>query len=387
MASAADPIPASNLPPFPHHSLTVATIDLSALAHNLVQIRRRLSPSCDILAVVKADAYGHGAVGISQALVRSGINRLGVATIDEGLALREAGVRVSVLVMGAVLPNQLPDLMAHQLTPVIHDPSIAARFAELAQSRPEPYPVHVKVDTGMGRLGLRPEEVLPMLQSPSFKGPLRAEGLMTHLADADNQNPEFTMAQLTRFRSVVGQLAAAGLSLPLLHVANSAAIFRHPSAHFSLVRPGIMLYGYSPIPVIESPPDLRPVLSLTTQVVQVRALAPGESVSYNRAFVATRSSRIAVLPIGYADGYNRSLSNRGHVLIHGCEARIVGRVCMDMTMVDVTDIPSVMPGDEAVLIGRQGSRQISAADLAAWLETIPYEILCAIGPRAPRVYR
>jgi alanine racemase len=289
--------------------------------------------------------------------------------------------------MGALFPNQFPDAIAHELTPVVYDLEMAGGLAKSVKTRREPYGVHVKVETGMGRLGLAPDAVLPLLQSAHFKGPLRAEGLMTHLADADSADPAYSTAQLSRFRSVVTQIEEAGLSIPLVHAANSAAILCYPSAHFTAVRPGVMLYGYDPAPLDRASPELRPVLTLVTRVGQVRTLAPGDSVSYNRTYTAARVSRIAVLPIGYAGGYGRSLSNRGAVLIGGRHAPIVGRVCMDMTMVDVTDIPGVRPGDEAVLIGRQGSEQITAADLAVWQGTIPYEVLCAIGTRVTRIVR
>jgi len=368
-------------------SPTVATIDLSALAHNLTQVRSLLADTCQILAVVKADAYGHGAVMISRTLTQLGITRFGVSTVQEGIALREAGIRGSVLVLGAVFPNQIPDLFAHGLTPAIYDLDMALKLAQHARSRQEPYVVHIKVETGMGRLGLSPDEVVPLLQSPPFKGPLRAEGLMTHLADADGPYLAYTQAQIARFRSALSQIEAAGLSVPLVHAANSAGILLHPSSHFTLVRPGIMLYGYPPGAGGNQIPNLKPLLMLTTTVAQVRALAPGDHVSYNCSYTATRPTRIAVLPIGYADGYSRSLSNRGHVMIKGRLTRIVGRVCMDMTMVEVTEIPDIKPGDEAILIGQQGAAQISGSDLAAWQGTIPYEVLCAIGTRVPRVYR
>lgn len=367
-------------------SPTVAIVDLSALAHNLAQARRHLPGTCGILAVVKADAYGHGAVAVSRALSGMGVMRFGVANVREGAVLREAGLQTPILVMGALLPEQVPGLLAYGLTPVVHDPVIADRLAELVRSRPEPYPVHIKVDTGMGRLGLEPQSVLPLLTAPCFKGPLRIEGLLTHLADADSQDPGYTNSQIARFARVVEQVQAAGFSIPLIHAANSAAIVCHPAAHFTLARPGLMLYGYHDTPPNCRAPELRPVLSLATKVVQLRTLASGESVSYNRTYVAGRPSRIAILPVGYADGYNRLLSNRGHVLIHGRPAGIVGRICMDMTMVDVTDIPEVNPGDDVILIGRQGAAQITADDLAAWTGTIAYEVLCGIGSRVSRRY-
>ena len=382
-------------PPFPQSPSSadsvvpssVAIIDVSALRHNLDQVRQRIPKGCDILAVVKADAYGHGDTAIASALAGMGVRRFGVATVDEGIQLRQSGLPYPVLVMGALRPEHNAAVIAHRLTPIIHDRHIAEQFAKEIPSSARPYPVHVKVDTGMGRLGLCHHDVLPLLQSSPFQGTLSAEGLMTHLADADGEDPAFTTIQIELFRTLIGRLKASGLEIPLIHAANSAAILLHPSAHFTMVRPGIMLYGYHTITHPERPPDLQPILSLVTHVVQVRALAPGQSVSYNRVFTARRPSRIAVLQIGYADGYSRLLSNRGAVLIRGRRAPIVGRICMDMTMADVTDIPNAVPGDEAVLIGQQGGLRISAAHLAAWSQTIPYEVLCAIGPRVRRVYR
>jgi alanine racemase len=367
-------------------SSSIAIVDFSALSHNLDQVRQRIPKHCDILAVVKADAYGHGATAVASALARMGVRRFGVATVEEGIELRNAGMAEPILVMGALRPEHCAVVIAHRLTPIIHDRGIAEQFATQVSVQAGPYAVHIKVDTGMGRLGLSPDEVLPLLQASSFHGELFAEGLMTHLADADNEDPTFTTMQIELFRTLIGRLKAAGIDIPLIHAANSAAILLHPSTHFTMVRPGIMLYGYHTITHPSGPPNLKPILSFITRVVQVRVLAPGQSISYNRLFTASRLSRIAVLRIGYADGYNRLLSNRGAALIRGHRAPIVGRVCMDMTMVDVTDIPNVVPGDEAVLIGQQGGLRITAGHLADWSQTIPYEVLCAIGPRVRRVY-
>lgn len=373
--------PPSPLPP------TCAIVDLSALEYNLGQVRRHLGPGCEILAVVKADAYGHGAIPVARTLADCGLTRFGVATLAEGVALRGAGIPHQILIMGALLPHQFADIVAHELTPVIHAVGAAEHLARLLHRRRESYRVHIKVDTGMGRLGLSPTDVLPLLQSLPFKGPLQAEGLMTHLADADNEDRAYTKLQLARLRSVIDNLEAAGLSVPIVHAANSAAILSHPAAHLTLVRPGLMLYGCRTPPHAAPAVELRPVLTLRTTVVQVRSLSAGESISYGRTHTVSRPSQIAVLAVGYADGYNRALSNRGEVLIKGRRAPIVGRVCMDMTMADVTEIPGVGPGEPALLIGRQGSERISAEDLAGWLHTIPYEVLCAIGPRVPRIYR
>lgn len=374
------------MPPPTCTSPTVALIDLAALAHNLRQVRR-LAEASDILAVVKADAYGHGAVSVAGMLAQEGVRRFGVATIQEGALLRDAGLQAQILVMGALLPAQLDDLLGYRLTPVVHQAAIAEALAARLDGSPTPYPVHLKIDTGMGRLGFLPEEVLPLLESEPFRGRLQAEGLMTHLADTDNADTGYTDQQISRFGRLVTQLTHSGLRIPLIHAANSAAIIGHPAARFTAVRPGLMLYGYAAVAPGRKVPELEPVMTLRSAVVQIRRLSTGDSVSYNRTFIAPRPSQIAVLPIGYADGYSRALSNKGAVLIHGRRCPVVGRVCMDMTLVDVTALSGVAVGDEAIAIGRQGEESVLATDLAAWADTIPYEVLCGIGPRVPRIPR
>jgi alanine racemase len=259
-------------------------------------------------------------------------------------------------------------------------------LAKAAQSQPGPYPIHLKVETGMGRLGFSPEELLSLLGDPILRSPLQVEGMMTHLADADGTDSAFTEGQLGLFRSMLKQARQLGLTIPLLHTANSAAIVRFTDAHFTLVRPGIMLYGYHTLPSSIPAPDLKPVLSLKSTIVQLRSIPRGGTVSYNRTFVAERPTRIAVLPIGYADGYSRRLSHRASVLIQGRRAPIIGLVCMDMIMIDVTDFGPVQIGETATLIGHQGQESILADEVAGWMDTIPYEVLCGIGPRVPRIY-
>ncbi len=365
---------------------TYATIDLAALAYNLSRIRGRVSNNCSILAVVKANAYGHGAVDVSRALVLAGVTRLAVATVHEGIALREAGINGDILVLGALLDTHVQELFPYRLTPVINEQRLLPQLAKEAEAANKPLSIHIKVDTGMGRLGLPASELMTFLDAfPRWKS-LRIEGFMTHLADSDGDDSSHTEQQLKSFRGLLEQVEQRGMSVPFVHVANSAAIIRYPQSHFSMVRPGIMLYGYHTLPDAVPCPQLQPVLSLRTTVMQLRTIKPGETVSYNRTFVAKRPSTIAVLPIGYADGYNRQLSNKGFVLIDGKRAPIVGLICMDMTMVDVTDIPSVRVGDSVTLIGRQGQEAIWADEIAGWTDTIPYETLCAIGSRIPRVY-
>ncbi len=364
---------------------TSVSVDLNALAQNVAQVRR-LAPRSEVLAVVKANAYGHGALEITRALQQLAVRRFGVATVDEGMALRQAGIHDAILVMGATVPAQFPDLLKHRLTPVLYRADMVPTFAAAVPPDVTPYSVHVKIETGMGRLGLLPQEMPDLAGMSVFRSTLRLEGLMTHLADADNPDPMHTEKQLAGFQQILDTLRQHGLSIPLTHAANSAGIIKYPASLHSLVRPGIMLYGYHTLSNADAAPELRPILTWKTTIAHLHHIKPGDSVSYNRTFIASRRSRIAVLPVGYADGYNRLLSNRGMVLIGGRRAPVVGRVCMDMTMVDVTDVPGVKIGHEAILIGQQGQEQITAADLAAWQQTIPYEILCAIGQRVPRRY-
>jgi alanine racemase len=365
---------------------TVATVDLPALAYNLSQFRGLLSPGCDVLPVVKANAYGHGASETAQALIRLGIARLAVFSTEEGIALRQAGINVSVVILGPVFREQVEDLFAYQLTPVVSDPSLLTVLAQAAASRTDPYPIHLKIETGMGRLGLTQDELETLISSHRFPSSLQLEGLMSHLADSDGLTPEATEEQISRFNKAMKVVVQGGFRVPLIHMSNSGGAVRFPSAHFSLVRPGIILYGYHTLPSTVTVPDLKPVLSLKTCIAQLRTIQPGETVSYNRTFTAKRLTRIAILPIGYADGLSRHLSNRGHVLIQGHRAPLVGLVCMDMVMVDVTTIPGAAVGDEVVLIGQQENERITAREIAEWAGTIPYEVLCAISPRIPRRY-
>lgn len=339
------------------------------------------------MAVVKANAYGHGSVEMTRALIRQGVGRVAVVSIEEGITLRQAGIRAPIVVLGPLFPEQLADLLAHDLTPVVSDRALLPHLTKAAGARTAPYPVHVKIDTGMGRLGLTQSEVESLATPGGFPAGLRLEGLMTHLADADGEGTDITEEQLRRFNRAIDCLKAGGFSIPLIHAANSGGAVRFPQAQFSLVRPGIMLYGYHTLPKSAPVPELQPVLSLTTRIAQLKTLPAGSRVSYNGTFTARRPTRVAILPIGYADGVSRRLSNLGQVLAHGRRAPIIGLVCMDMLMVDVTHIAGIQVGDEVVLIGRQGQERITADDIASWIGTIPYEVLCSIGPRVPRRYQ
>lgn len=339
------------------------------------------------MGVVKANAYGHGAVETSRTLVRHGVTRLAVFSTEEGVALRKAGITVPIVVLGPVFQEQFGDLFAHRLTPVVSDPAVLTALGQAAASREISHSIHLKIETGMGRLGLTEKELTALIRSSTFPPSLRLEGLMTHLADADGPDPDATEGQMSRFNRALNIVLEGGFRVPLIHVSNSGGAVRFRSTHFSLVRPGIMLYGYHTLPDTVKTPDLRPVLSLKTCIAQLRTIQPGGTVSYNRTFTAKCLTRIAVIPIGYAGGLSRHLSNRGYVLIRGRRAPIAGLVCMDMVMVDATAIPGVAVGDEVVLIGQQEDERITARDMAEWTGTISYEVLCAISPQIPRLYR
>jgi alanine racemase len=365
---------------------TFATVDLAALAHNFSQIRKCLPPRCLVMPVVKANAYGHGAIETARTLIQQDVCQLAVFSIEEALALRQAGITVSIMVLGPFFQQQVEDLIAHRLTPVVSDLSLLEVLAHATRSRTTPYPIHLKVETGMNRLGLTQDDLEILFTKHAFPSSLSLEGLMSHLADSDGGSLDATDEQIVRFNRALKLVREGGYEVPLVHLSNSASIIRFPSAHYTMVRPGIMLYGYHTLPSTISVPDLQPVLSLTTCIAQLRLIQPGDRVSYNGTFIARRSTRIAVLPIGYADGLNRRLSNRGVVLIRGQRVPIVGLVCMDMVMVDVTTVPDATVGDEVVLIGQQGAEKITAKDIAEWTGTIPYEVLCAISSRVPRQY-
>jgi alanine racemase len=365
---------------------TWAAVDLSALRWNLRQIRGLIGPRVKIMAVVKANAYGHGAVPCSRALIAAGAEALGVATVEEGVELRRAGLKAPVVVLGLSQAAEAATLVRHRLQPTVVQDLQARALASAARRAGRILPVHVKVDTGMGRIGLPPEEAVAFSRRLRKLRGVAVAGVFTHFAHADGQDKDLLQAQNERLRS-----AAAAIKhlwpAALVHAANSAAVIDAPETHADMVRPGIMLYGCYPAPALRVRVSLRPVLSWVTHIVQLKDVPQGTGLSYGHTFRTTRPSRIATLPVGYADGLSRSLSNRGRVLIAGLSCPLVGRVCMDMCLADVTDAPDVRLGAEAVLIGRQGQAAQTADDLAAWQGTISYEVLCAIGNRVPRVWR
>ena len=365
---------------------TFCAVDLAALRWNFRQVRKKVGRKVQVLSVVKANGYGHGACEVAKALEHEGSDAFGVATLEEGVELREAGIRSPIVILAGFYPAQLDQLLRHRLIPVAIEPDGLRRLETLARKRGVSLGFHLKVDTGMGRIGFLASEIDFWLPELSRLRSLRLGGLFSHFSHAENVGGIYTQNQLKLFHGSVARLRSAGYDPPLVHLANSAAVIALPSAHFSMVRPGLMLYGIYPSPGMASQVALKPVLSWKTRILQLKKIPKGSSISYGQTFVTRRGSLIATLPVGYADGYPRLLSNRGAVLVWGKRAPIVGRVCMDLTMIDVTDIRGVRQGDEVVLLGHQGREKLSADEMALWAETISYEILTSISARVPRIY-
>lgn len=369
-----------------HNHVCWAEIDLDAIAYNTRQLKKHVGERTELAAVVKANAYGHGALPVAQTVLKNGATRLAVARVDEGVQLRRGGVIAPILVMGYATPAQAEDIVRHRLTPTVNTLELAhALSAAINAQNVPPLPVHVKVDTGLGRFGLLPEEVLDFTRALLTIPNLVVEGCWTHFASADEADQSYTYHQFALYNQVLRQLEEAGIRIPLRHVANSAATLSLPETHLDMVRCGITIYGLRPSPEVKMVVPLRPVMSIKARVARVRILPAGSSISYNRTYITSKPTPVALVPIGYGDGYRRGLSNKGMVLIHGRRAPIIGRVCMDQFMVDVSGIPNVQQDDEAVVLGRQGEEEINAEELGAWVGTNNYETVTAILPRVPRV--
>ena len=368
---------------------TVATVSLEALAANLRAVggllARQASPPPGIIAVVKANAYGHGAGAVGRALEAAGAAMLACADIEEGVSLREAGVTSPILVFGALSVSDLDGVIDFNLTPTVSTPAAARALAALAARRGVPLGCHLKIDTGMNRLGFRHDNLRRTMPEMLASRQLRIDAVYTHFATADQAESPFLDEQRTRFDRALAALGALGLTGVARHAANSAAMLRDRRVWYDWVRPGLVLYGVVPPPLAAADLELRPALSLHSRIVAVKGLRAGEGTGYGLTWRAEGPRSIAIVPAGYADGLDLRLSGRGVVLIRGRRVPIVGSVCMDMLMVDVTGL-DVSPGDEVVLIGRQGEEEITAREMAAAIGTIPWEILCRLGARIERRY-
>ena len=371
----------------PNKPLTYALIDLDAIAHNVRLVRMRLKPSSELFAVVKANGYGHGATAVARTALANGATRLAVARLAEGIELREAGINVPILLMGYCLPTDSGLVLEYGLTTTANTAIVAQTLSQLAAKQGKTAIVHVKVDSGMGRYGLLPNEVVSFVNQISQLPNLDLEGIFTHFATADEPDKTFTIHQFNVFQQVLADIEAAGHKIRLRHAANSAAALAMlPEVELDGVRLGIGMVGLSPANIVDPTSQLRPALSLRSHVARVRILPAGSGVSYGHTHITTREeTAVALIPVGYGDGYHRQHSNRGCVLIHGQRAPILRRVCMDQFVVDVTNIEGVRQDDKVVLIGSQGSQTIHAEEVAGWAKTINYEVTTSLLPRVPRV--
>jgi alanine racemase len=364
-----------------------AEISLSALRHNFT-VLKKLAKGSEVLPVVKANAYGHGAVQASKAFIQAGAKFLAVAFVQEGVELRKAGIRVPILVLTPTLPPEIPALLQNKLIPQVSSLEGAKQISKEAQKLGlSDVKVHVKIDTGMARVGFRPFEALQAVEEIQKVPRITVEGVYTHLATADWTDPVYAWKQITLFRQALEKLERSGIHLAT-HVANSAALMTYyPQSKGTWVRPGIALYGLYPNSKLKNKVKLTPVMQVRARILHVKTLEKGESISYGRTYKARKLMKVATIAMGYADGLLRSLSNKGVCLIKGQKVPFVGRVCMDMTMVDVSGVSGVKAGDIATLFGHDGKTFLSVEEQAAHAGTISYEILCAIGDRVPRVYK
>ena len=375
-----------------HHRATRAEIDLTAFRHNLQNLRKYLDPQTRIMAIVKADAYGHGAVPCARIAVESGAaNYLGAGVIEEGIELRENGLNAPILILGSIFPDEAEDLVRHNLATILCTQPLAQALSKEAEKQDKTVSVHIKVDTGMNRLGISPENLPALLDQVRNLKNLKIEAVSTHFSSADDEDLSVTQAQLEKFQTALTILQKEGVHTPIVHCANTSALFKFPESHFNMVRPGLILYGVLPSPSLRPVIDqgenpFQPVMQWKSQIILLKPIAKNQPVSYSGSFTTQRDSLIATLPIGYADGLHRMLSNKMDVLIRGRRAPQVGNICMDMILIDVTDIPDVQAGDEVVIFGRQGDEMISVEELAVKGKTIPYEILCSVSKRVPRIY-
>jgi len=364
---------------------TFAEIDLGAVRHNLRRIKEILGRDTRILGVVKADAYGHGMEELSRTIVKEGVDYLGVASLDEACGLRRIGIKNRIIVLGAILAEEAEGVARFNVIQTVSDLRIAKVLSKLGQARNKKIKLHIKIDTGMGRIGFWHEEAVGFVKKIASLKNIVIDGIFTHFPSAEDDRP-FTRRQIQDFNSLIEGLRGHDIDIPVKHTSNSMALIDFKESRMNMVRPGLILYGLYPRRDLMRRLDLRAALKLKTKVIYVKSVPKGRTISYGKSYVAGKATRIATIPVGYGDGYSRHLSNRADVLIKGRRAPIVGRVCMDMCMVDVGHIDGVRSGDDVVLIGRQGKEIIRAEELARLTDTIPYEVVCNIGRRVPRIY-
>jgi alanine racemase len=361
-------------------------IDLDAIAHNCREIKQWIGDKTELAAVIKGNAYGHGIAMVAKTALENGATRFAAARVDEGIVVRKAGIEAPILVLGYVPAEEMEAVVKWRITPPIMHWHTAKALSEISCAQGVVTPVHVKVDTGMGRFGLLPNEVVDFVKRLIELPGIQLEGLYTQFAVADEADTRYTYQQWDVFQRVLKDLEEAGIHIPIRHVCNSAATLNFPEMHLEMVRCGTAIYGHYPSPVTNHSVPLRPAMTLKSRVARIRTLPPGSSISYGRTYTTTRPTTVALVPLGFGDGLSRQLSNKGSVLIRGKRAPIVGRVCMDQCIVDVSGIPEVQQDDEVVLFGRQGGAEITAEELASLMDSINYVVLEGVSARVPRVY-
>ena len=367
---------------------TWAEVDLDAIAHNMREIRKITNPSSQIMAVVKADAYGHGFLEVTRTLLENGADRLAVAVLQEGKQLRSRGVTVPILILGASGNDSIEDLINFDITPSVFTYEFAKALSYEAERKEKVTKIHIKIDTGMSRIGYLAgddnEEIADEIIKISRLPYIEIEGIFSHFAASDEYDASYTHLQFDRFTDVCRRLESKGLNIPIKHICNSAGIMMYPEMHLDMVRPGVILYGMYPSDEVDkSRLDLIPAMTLKSTITHVKEVEAGRGVSYGREYITNGVTKIATVPIGYADGYLRRLAKEGKMLVNGVKVPIIGRICMDQCMIDVTNVNNTDRGDEVIIFGRDG---VTIDDLAKWLDTINYEVACVIGKRIPRIY-
>ena len=366
-----------------------AEINLDNIAHNVREIRRITNKKAEIMGVVKADAYGHGVMGVVRTLLDNGVTRLAVSMLDEAIQLRKFGIEVPILILSYTDPIRAEEIILNDVTQTVFSHDLAKALSDAAVKLGKKAKIHIKIDTGMTRVGFMPgySAVKNVVEISKLPG-IIIEGLFTHFASADEKDKSYTYMQFERFMSICSELGRIGVHIPVKHVCNSAGLMEFPEMHLDMVRPGIIMYGLYPSEEVDkSKISLKPAMTLKANVILVKGVEKNTCISYGRIFTTKRDSKIATIPIGYADGYTRLLNNKGKVLINGELAPVVGKICMDQCMVDVTDLRNeVHVGDEVVIFGRQGENEITVEEVAKDIGTINYEVVCVVGKRIPRVY-
>ena len=361
--------------------ITWIEVDLNAIEYNLKAIKSMVGSGTKILAIVKADAYGHGAVKVSQALEQNGIDMLGVAFPGEGIELRKNNINIPILILNPVISEQIEDVIKYSLRVTVNSLDIANEISITAKRNHRNIRIHVEIDTGMGGAGVCPDKALPFIKALLLIENLEIEGVFTHFNSSEEKDKSFTYEQNKKFKEVIKQLENEKISIPLIHAANSAAILDIPDSYFNMVRPGLILYGIFPSNYVSRNIDLKQAMSFKTKIINLKQLEPGSVIGYGRTFEILQQTTVATIPVGYKDGFNRGFSSLGEVLVNGIRVPIIGRICMDRCFIDVTNLPDVEIGNEVILLGNQGNETISIESAAKLIGTIPYEVVCNVGTK------